>query len=161
MSSRVIVFLIAVTASWTVFLGCGDLFDGLDLEPWDHLSCAGSSTDLTGTWTISGEGTRSNCRDEFLNTDRLSLGSIGLLLEHDITSNKLTLGPGLPETFTLRAGNVDGRCVDFTTQEQVGAQIIEYRWEGESASADRIKGEFTGLGPVGCSATGIFEMTRD
>lgn len=160
--NRLFAFGFASLASYMIFLGCGEALDSLgnpDFIPDDP--CSGGHQ-LSGNWQITGEGERDSCRDEFLNTDRFSLGSVSLLLTHTEAENTLELtDPSVPASFEFRSGEVDGICVKFTTAEVVGSQTIEYRWTGKAKNSTLIEGTFRSTGPSGCVASGSFEMNRD
>jgi hypothetical protein len=70
------------------------------------------------------------------------------------------MGPS--PTFSL-GGEVRGTCVTFETREETpDVGVLHYTFTGtvsESGSEKRIRGTFTGSGPVGCLLDGDFEVT--
>jgi hypothetical protein len=112
-------------------------------------------------WEISGSGKRFDCREEFLNTDRFTLSSVEIPIVYDDATGEIALGQAsYGESFEIRSSLVDRACVEFTTVEVVGDQVIEYRWDGNARSDRYIEGEFSGSGPAGCQIQGVFTMSR-
>lgn len=136
-----------------------------DLDPFDDLytpdQCTGTSPDLNGTWEITGTGKRSECREDFLNTDKFTLSSVKIPLVYDADTGELSVG-NVPanSNFQVKSAVIDRACVEFTTVEGVGDQTIEYRWKGSARSDNFLEGEFTGIGPSGCDTVGNFSMSR-
>lgn len=138
-------------------LGCIDE-DAFELPNFDQNSCGGASDDLSGIWTISGEGKRSDCREDFLNTDRLTISSLDIPIDHDTSTNRLSIGDAnFAENFRIEDSRVSGACVNFTTVESTGGAEIRYEWEGEVRGAE-IVGEFKGFGPKTCVTEGEFTV---
>lgn len=160
-STKIIAAVVVVMGGISV-LGCSidtglDDFDDL----WDPDPCTGSSPDLNGVWEITGSGKRSDCREEFLNTDRFTLGSLEIPIVYDANTGEMALGQAsYADSFEIRSSLVDRACVEFTTVEIVGDQAIEYRWEGNARSDRYVEGEFSGSGPAGCEVKGTFTMSR-
>lgn len=142
--------------------GCDfpDPFDALpDHEP---NPCRGSSGDLTGIWTVTGTGTRSECGDRSLNGD-FRVNTLELDLVHEMTENTLDLADpefGSAVNFALSGGVVDGICASFQTDEMVGDQHLTFSWSGDLENDRKITGKLTGSGPSGCVAEGNFVMIR-
>lgn len=136
-------------------LGCvGD--DVFSLDGFDQNFCGGSSDDLSGIWTINGEGKRSGCREDFLNTDRFVLRAVELPIIHDTSTNRLEIGRAdFADGFRIEDGRVNGACVSFTTVETTNDAEIRYEWEGRVEGSE-IRGEFTGAGPRTCTSEGEF-----
>ena len=135
-------------------------FDAFD-DIFQSGSCAGTTPDLNGIWEISGTGKRSECREEFLNTEKFTISSLELPLSYDEVTGELTLGANnFGANFEVKSAVVDRACVTFTTVERVGDQTIEYRWKANAKSGLYMEGDFTGTGPSGCAASGDFSMSK-
>lgn len=136
-------------------LGCIDE-DAFSFLDYDSDRCGTSSSDLSGIWTLSGEGKRSECREDFLDTDRFVIRSLELPIAHDTSTGRLTLGDAnFAEDFRLEDGRVNGACVSFTTVEMTGSAEIRYEWEGTVESGE-LRGNFEGYGPKTCVSEGEF-----
>jgi hypothetical protein len=55
-------------------------------------------------------------------------------------------------------GEVVGNCVSFETVETDLRGTVRYQFSGKAVSSRSIEGRFTGSGPVGCLASGTFEV---
>ena len=118
--------------------------------------CGTDSQDLSGIWTISGDGRRSDCREDFLNTDRFVIRSLELPVVHDTSTGQLSLGAAnFGANFRIENGRVNGSCVEFTTVESNGDAEIRYDWQGRVEGGE-IRGDFEGFGPKTCSSEGEF-----
>ena len=136
-------------------LGCiGD--DPFSLDDFDVDRCGSDTSDLSGIWTIRGEGNRTDCREDFLNTERFVIRSLDLPIDHDTSTGQIRLGDAnFSENFRIEDGRVNGSCVNFTTVETTGEAEIRYDWEGRVENGV-IRGDFSGFGPKTCTSQGDF-----
>ncbi len=160
-STHILALVVAVLGGISA-LSCSidpdfDAFDDL----FQSSSCAGTTPDLNGIWEISGTGKRTECRDDFLNTDKFIMSSLEIPMAYDEVTGELTLGDNnFGAGFEIKNAVIDQACVEFTTVERVGDQTIEYRWKGKAQSGQFLEGDFTGTGPSACAATGNFTMSK-
>lgn len=114
--------------------------------------------DISGIWTIKGEGSRWDCREDFLNTDRFTIRSLDIPIDHDAETGRLTLGDSnFAENFFIENGDVSGRCVTFDSIESTRDAEIRYEWNGAIENGE-IRGKFTSLGPKTCQGKGEFTI---
>ncbi|MBI5507511.1 MAG: hypothetical protein HY903_02040 [Deltaproteobacteria bacterium] len=119
--------------------------------------------DVSGTWLLSGRGSRTGCADKVLDGDFSLDGMVPLQVRQAPQA-------GLPDTLSLVEtvdvppgttfsfhGTVSGAAVRFNTVEQGTGYRLLFSFSGE-ASAAFVSGTFTGDGPEDCSATGTFEV---
>lgn len=144
-------FLTSATTS------CNGLSGG---DPYDYDPCGSLAgpTDVSGSWSIEGRGTRSGCDDERLDGE-ITLRTGVFVVEMDETSGQITMGETITVpggSFTV-SGTVDGTCVDFTAYETGSAGDFDFDFDG-TVENNRISGDFTGSGPAGCYTTGTFEV---
>ena len=116
--------------------------------PWDP-------DDVAGIWTLTGDGSREDCRDERYDTDELHLSSLPLHVEQD--HDVLTLAEELAG-FTFFDGRVDLFGVTFSTRETTDLGLITFRFEGQTHGTRQILGTFDGGGPESCRSRGSFAV---
>ncbi len=123
---------------------------------------------VEGQWAIVGEGRRSNCDDrnfngafDFSTPEPLSVDQFA---EDETGTSRLRLGsdpdPGIGSSFDLD-GFVNGICVTFSAYERSDDTLVnnlEFEFHGTYA-ANRIDGDFTGIGPANCDMDGTFQVT--
>lgn len=147
--------LIVGLSSVAFVAACDSLFDFGDPSNFVP-NCAGGTAAVAGTWRIEGQGERTSCSDDALDTERLLLSSDPLRLVQNGTDVKL--GTDL-DGFELRNGRVTGRCLRFDTVETFGGFTIEYRFEAQLDSDGVLRGTFRGDGPGSCRSEGEFEAS--
>jgi MYXO-CTERM domain-containing protein len=127
-------------------------------------ACAAESVDVEvgGTWTLSGEGERSDCRQDKLNDDlRLKSGmSFDVVMQPSGVdqARALAKGPALASGAFTFEGKVDGSCVDFATTETGSGFSLDLTFAGDAAGR-QIEGDFSGSGPESCELDGTFRVT--
>ena len=95
--------------------------------PWDP-------DDVAGIWTLTGDGSREDCRDERYDTDELHLSSLPLHVEQD--HDVLTLAEELAG-FTFFDGRVDLFGVTFSTRDSPIATGPKSRTRGLASISRR------------------------
>lgn len=139
--------------------GC-ELDDVLDAGPLDAFVDAGPPADVGGRWNLTGEGRLTGCGNPRFETDNLRISST---LSVTQTDDLLTLAeaPDNGGRFVFQDGSVRENRVAFTTLEEVDGLQIVLRFDGRhDALTDAIAGRFDGEGPVGCTSSGTFRITR-
>ena len=140
------------------FIACELLEPGPFVEEPIDPMCEVDLARVDGTWTITGTGERSGCRDSTLNAPFFELRSQGLPIIQAESHLELT-GENLPTAFVFSNGMVMGRCVTFRTNENTDLGTIEYVWSGVVSEDGRtIVGQFTGTGPEDCQSRGNFQI---
>ncbi|MBN1947792.1 MAG: hypothetical protein JW797_19150 [Bradymonadales bacterium] len=140
--------------------GCGELFGDL-LEP------RVTTADLSGEWTLRGEGVRDRC------TDRLYEGEFSLRLASRLSVRQtgtdrqglalleLAQEVKLDAVRLVMSGGVQGNRVEFSLREEVeGVAEVDFQFVGAyNPARATIEGEFSGEGPMGCKNGGRFTVT--
>lgn len=143
--------LIALLALSTLS-GCEDFIDAA-------IPCGVGLPDLSGSWTLTGEGTRVECNDERLNGEFTIATAAPLLVDED-SDGDLSLGAPVPG-FSL-TGEVLDRChVAFDVVEDTPDGPITYHFFGDPDELDGLgieHGTFTGEGPGSCRMTGSYDV---
>ncbi len=140
-----------------ILTGCGDL--GLGLDDEEENRCAGDMAKVSGSWTLTGSGSRTSCGQESLNTSEVEFGSVPLQIAQ--VNNNLTLRETVPVpggSFTFSNGVVNGSCVSFETRETGAMGTQHYTWEGAVESSGVITGSVRGDGPGSCNVAGNFRI---
>ncbi|MBH25867.1 MAG: hypothetical protein CMH57_15780 [Myxococcales bacterium] len=143
----------------TSLLACA-LLGGLACEPLEALygdtcSLGEGTAVLEGEWVISGEGTREGCLDEDLNGSFKLGPSIALRVEQSGANNdKITLLT--PVSGFALDGQINGSCVDISTEEDWKGGIILRHYSGVVTPGGNIEGTFSGSGPASCQVDGTF-----
>ena len=131
-------------------------------SPYDPCSTStGDDVQAGGTWTLTGNGTRSGCEDDKYDADNFRLTAQPLKVTQNDTSLQLdTSGSPKLASFQLQNAYVNGKCVKFTTLESGSQGTIKYVFDGtmSSSGSNAVYGTFTGTGPTGCSAEGSFTL---
>lgn len=127
-------------------------------------ACAGSLVTVSGQWTISGEGERTGCTDSTLEAS-FTLGPSQPLAVTQAEADDggvAAVGLAAPLGGFELDGTVEGRCVSFTTNEQLPQTgAVTYSFHGSYETGPRLIGTFTGQGPGTCVANGTFAVDID
>ena len=139
-------------------VACEPLEEAFINQPIDP-TCQGANAQVSGTWQITGTGERTDCDDSTFDASFFELSSLPLPIVQSGDTLELVVD-GLPSTFTLTDGLVNGRCVEFRTVETTeDLGVIQYEWLGTvSESGQTVTGEFSGSGPAGCRVRGNFRF---
>jgi len=142
---------------FSALVACDGISGG---DPYESDPCGAYAgpTDVSGSWSIDGRGTRSGCDDESLDGE-ITLRTGVFFVEMDTTTGQISMSetvtvPG--GTFTV-SGTVEGTCADFSARETGSAGDFDFDFDGTVAN-NRISGDFTGSGPAGCYTSGTFEV---
>lgn len=157
---------VTATLVLLMLLACGGLGSGSDpltIEEQCHASVG--PVDVSGSWTLSGEGTWSDCDNGVEDDAPFEISSTTLTFaqtdeDGDGENERLALDEDY-EGFSLENGRVMGTCVEFTTVEQDGGTQISFDFSGSYTSHGVINGTFEGEGPGRCNSSGDFELRRE
>ena len=141
-----------------VLLGCA-LVWACDPEEEEDYGADAPLADVSGEWSLVGNGNMQGCRDAEYNADKLTLHEISFRVTQ---GDDATLSADLPTqndfTFT---GNVMGEKVVFKTRETVEGETIEIEFTGRAKTSGVIRGDFEGDGPYACKSEGRFVVEID
>ena len=149
-----------------MLLACGGVGSGPDdLNIEDQCDAAAGPVDVSGSWTLTGNGQWSDCDSSIEDNTPFELSSARLTFvqtdeDGDGQNEHLALDENY-DGFSLENGRVTGSCVDFVTVEQSGGTEVSFEFRGNYTSGDVIQGTFDGEGPGRCTSAGEFELRRE
>ena len=151
--------LISLTA--LALFGCDEILNQISDYDGDQTAPDFGTTptaQLGGSWTVTGDGSLTECDDPLYNIGGYTLSSLVLDVEQAGDGSLQVTNRNDQNGFAFSEAQVRERFVQFTITEGSGGQQVVLAFAGEVDDRENIRGTFSGEGPVGCTNQGNFSV---